>query len=1064
MPQTIGAILAIGIGSITIGSVLANVAIGLALNYLAGMLAKKPPQSGATIDSGLNVTNIDPNAAFPFIFGRTRFAGVRRFHELSDNNQWFHFVNIYAAHEVDGYEEIIVNGNIVNVDVDGWASGTYAGKLRIKTYTGTPDQVADPYLLAHAPSYTEEMRGRGLAYAAVSVKWDTDLFPQEPTVHLVMRGAKVYDPREESHDLQDPSTWEWSRNAVLCQAHYMRGMPKVDANGDLRRLFGTNAKDSAIDWNSIAPEATIADEPIAMAEGGTQPQYTCDGILMADTEPEAGLNSLLTASAGMRLDTGGTLSLLAGAARTPEMHFDLSDLMGPLQVNLKRPMAQLYNAVKGQYRGAESDYQPDDAPVYRDEALVTLDGAERWLDVTLPFTDNAATAQRIQRQALSENRRQISVVFPFKLRAMRLKAGDWFTFSAASRGWAAKSFRVKRWKFKPIEGEDGVTSFSVEVEAEEIDAGVWTWTSADQVIVLPPANVNLPNPLIAPSPTMNAPELIEFRDRALYRLSATPAVDGPPVKYRFEHRPKGASVWTVLADRDEPSCLVYFEIGNYQTRVKAIVQPYGGQSAYVPNSVGLEFTVGVPPLTPRVTGLELVGGGGNGTFTGRDAVFHWNEGRVGAIGFDNPLGADVDQQDIYFAGYQMEVRTKPSEDSPNGRILRRQVITDTRFEYTFDMNYSDSLRIGLKSAQRGFRLIVKQLGRYAAGFEYSLPVSIDVENPAPAIPVDLNIRTLFKELRVSFTSPSDPDFEGGIIWASTTDGFDPAAVTPLFVGRGNLLTFELAALGTWFVRMAAFDAFIGTYDASDVALLNISPQVSVESAAIEIDAPDFTFDGIAITPKAGGDGVEWLAGSITVADGDGIVTTYSIGAGDAAWVSGTLFVFYEIGNTALSVTASIAAATGGDKRVIAIYKGGATLAANVAQVTLDAARLTGQITGTQISDDAITTPKLAAGAVVAGKIAAGAVETAALAADAVVASKIAAGEIGASHLVTGSAVITGAAQIASAIIGDGHIDSLTAGILEADSVFTQRLYVGEDELVEVNGDSGSQRFVFYEDL
>lgn len=68
-----------------------------------------------------------------------------------------------------------------------------------------------------------------------------------------------------------------------------------------------------------------------------------------------------------------------------------------------------------------------------------------------------------------------------------------------------------------------------------------------------------------------------------------------------------------------------------------------------------------------------------------------------------------------------------------------------------------------------------------------------------------------------------------------------------------------------------------------------------------------------------------------------------------------------------------------------------------------AADMTGQIVATQISDSAITTPKLAAGAVTAneiaadtitaGQIAAGAINTSELAANAVIASKIAAGTI-----------------------------------------------------------------------
>ncbi|MBC8718180.1 phage tail protein [Ochrobactrum sp. Marseille-Q0166] len=55
---------------------------------------------------------------------------------------------------------------------------------------------------------------------------------------------------------------------------------------------------------------------------------------------------------------------------------------------------------------------------------------------------------------------------------------------------------------------------------------------------------------------------------------------------------------------------------------------------------------------------------------------------------------------------------------------------------------------------------------------------------------------------------------------------------------------------------------------------------------------------------------------------------------------------------------------------------------------LEATKITGTIVGTQIADNAISTPKLAASAVVAGKIAAGAVETDKLAAGAVTTGKL----------------------------------------------------------------------------
>ncbi|GAA2817536.1 alanine-zipper protein [Kribbella solani] len=74
------------------------------------------------------------------------------------------------------------------------------------------------------------------------------------------------------------------------------------------------------------------------------------------------------------------------------------------------------------------------------------------------------------------------------------------------------------------------------------------------------------------------------------------------------------------------------------------------------------------------------------------------------------------------------------------------------------------------------------------------------------------------------------------------------------------------------------------------------------------------------------------------------------------------------------------------------------------------------ITETDISDDAITTPKIAAGAITAAEIAALAVTTSALAANAVTAAKIAAGTITATELAAGA--VTAAKIAAGTITGD----------------------------------------------
>src|SRR5690606_20423128 len=155
------------------------------------------------------------------------------------------------------------------------------------------------------------------------------------------------------------------------------------------------------------------------------------------------------------------------------------------------------------------------------------------------------------------------------LKAMRLAPGDWFKFTSLARGWEEKTFRVKRWRFTVNGGDSDAPHFGVEIEAEEIDDEVYAWSRADQTIVVPPPSLQLPHSLVVEAPTRNEPEIIEWRDRAKVRLSATPADSGPPVKYRFSYRLKGATEWTVLADRDEPEVDIPLDVGLYQFRVRS---------------------------------------------------------------------------------------------------------------------------------------------------------------------------------------------------------------------------------------------------------------------------------------------------------------------------------------------------------------------------------------------------------------------------------------------------------------------------------------------------------------
>jgi hypothetical protein len=95
-----------------------------------------------------------------------------------------------------------------------------------------------------------------------------------------------------------------------------------------------------------------------------------------------------------------------------------------------------------------------------------------------------------------------------------------------------------------------------------------------------------------------------------------------------------------------------------------------------------------------------------------------------------------------------------------------------------------------------------------------------------------------------------------------------------------------------------------------------------------------------------------------------------------------------------------------------------------------AAKVTGQITGTQITDSAISSPKIAAGAVIAGKLAASSVQAGNIAASAVTAGTIAANAVTATEIatnaITADKILAGA--ITAAKVGTNEIVALSANI------------------------------------
>lgn len=247
-------------------------------------------------------------------------------------------------------------------------------------------------------------------------------------------------------------------------------------------------------------------------------------------------------------------------------------------------------------------------------------------------------------------------------------------------------------------------------------------------------------------------------------------------------------------------------------------------------------------------------------------------------------------------------------------------------------------------------------------------------------------------LILTLDDPGRDDLDSVIVWASTTSGFTPSAANLVYQGKSlKIVISNLTPSITYYVKYA----YLSQIDTSDYV-------VSAQLSGVPVKVTESLIDDGAIS-----------------------LAKFAAGIEPIEIVSSLPSVGNFQGRTVFLTT---------DNKLYR-YNGTAFVS------TVPAGDLTGQITTTQITDDAITTAKIAANAitatelaassVIAGKIAAGAISTTELAAGAVTAAKIAAGTITATEIA--ASTITGAKLAA---------DTITAANIAANAITSSELAAG----------------------
>lgn len=448
---------------------LVTTAMGAALNALS----PKPNLGNLGASRGYSIAG-ESGAALDhqIIYGRVRVGGVRLYDaSTGGNNDFLHRILGFAGHEIESYDEIYLNDEVVTLDGTGnvTSPARYNGFVRIKRYFGTTTQTADADLVSDTTALTEGRwttahRLQGIAYLYVRFKYSADVFPNGvPTVSATIKGRKVLDTRT--------STTAWSDNPALCLNDY------------LTNAFGMNQAITKVDTAAISAAANICDQVV-----DSEKRYTCNGSFVTSFTPSQVLSDMLTSMGGLLWYSQGKWRVKASSYTAPTVTLDENDLRSGISLSTRHSRRSNFNTVKGKFKGAESNWQEADYPVVSDPVFVSEDnGIVNTLDFSLPFTTSSKTAQRIANIALRRNREQLTFSASFGLRAFQVEVGDFVYVNNTRFGWTNKVFEVTNWTFGLTEGLD----LQVQMTLREISSAVFTDEPAS---IFSSNNTTLPSP------------------------------------------------------------------------------------------------------------------------------------------------------------------------------------------------------------------------------------------------------------------------------------------------------------------------------------------------------------------------------------------------------------------------------------------------------------------------------------------------------------------------------------------------------------------------------------------
>lgn len=497
--------------------------------------------------SGSDIARLSPDAPRTVVYGRTRVGGDVSFitTDQGEAGQFIHTMISLAGHEIDAIEklylddrEVIFGGGGAFADPRwGLVNTIWQDKVFMGWNLGSDDQPAQSDLVSQSAAlfpglWTTAHRQRGVAGGYLILVYEKSLFPNSvPRVQFLIRGKKVYDPRSD--------TTYWTDNAALCTADYIANT-----------RYGCKATYAKIDIPQLIVAADACDELINLNGGGTEKQFTVNGVFDTSRSRRGVLQSLQACMGGGPLSrVGGKWYISPAKYTAPALTLTDDDLRSAMRIQVLNSRRDTPNGVKGTFTSPDNGYQVVDFPAQKNAFYLSQDGGiEKYFDVAYEFVTSNATAQRLAKIVLEESRQPIVVEALWAMRAYQVLPGDVVNLHFDRYGWAPKEFKV----IKCTPSVDTAGAAAISLVLRETSASIYDWNDGEETLVDLAPNTYLPNPTVvqplvfASEPQSGTDQLLLNGDGTVItrvQLDWEPSTDPFAEEIQVEYKKTSESDW-----------------------------------------------------------------------------------------------------------------------------------------------------------------------------------------------------------------------------------------------------------------------------------------------------------------------------------------------------------------------------------------------------------------------------------------------------------------------------------------------------------------------------------------